>query len=532
MAMEYITDHPRPQSNAVFFSPRSVDTTVVHGKIAAMVDIIIDGETLRVDETKNLLHAVNETKKHHIPHICFHPSLPVSGNCRMCLVELGSAIKDANGETIKWTPKLQPACNTSVREGMHVLNMKSSKVRTFRRMLMEMYLVNHPLDCPVCDKSGECTLQNYAYTYGAGKTRFAFDKRRTEKKRISDRIVRDQNRCIHCGRCQSFFENVTKDTPYFRVHRGSHMEFDTFVGHEWQNDYQGNTVDLCPVGALTAADFRFKRRAWYLDAKPYICMSCASGCAVDLHSDERIGDGIIRMTPRRNDKINGSIICDSGRFGFHALNDRKRRLTSARIGGKDAPLDAAAASFDARLASHAPDRVAVIASASYSNEDCAALKEHFSSIGYAVDFRITQEQITGDTERADDLLRSRDRHPNSAGAAAAGCKDAVTARAMIEKLGTDYTAAVIVMDTVLEADTALMTALTATKADLFVFASHTSAVTAKASVVLPITAYGEYDGTFVNRIGIPQFVRSAVTPPAGVPSLRAMVHRLEKKIAV
>ncbi|MEK6796927.1 MAG: 2Fe-2S iron-sulfur cluster-binding protein [Spirochaetota bacterium] len=499
-----------------------------------MVDIIIDGETLRVDEKKNLLHAVNETKKHHIPHICFHPTLPVSGNCRMCLVELGSAIKDASGETIKWTPKLQPACNTAVREGMHVLNMKSAKVRAFRRMLMEMYLINHPLDCPVCDKSGECTLQNYAYTYGAGKTRFAFKKRRTEKKKISDRIIRDQNRCIHCGRCQSFFETVTRDAPYARVHRGSEMEFDTFRDHEWENDYQGNTVDLCPVGALTAADFRFKRRVWYLDKKPSLCMSCATGCAIDIHSDpNRIGEGIVRITPRVNEKINGSIICDRGRFGYRSGNDRTRRLLTARIGGKGSTLDAAVAAFDARLSSHTPRHIAVIASAWYSNEDNAALKDHFLSMGITdIDHRITDEQLSGSTELLDELLISRDRHPNSLGAAEAGCRADTPARTLIDRLGADITAAVIVLDPVLEAMDDIMTALLATKAELFIFSAHANAITDRAAVSLPITALGESEGTFVNRIGIPQFVRRAITPPAGVLPLRDMVHRLEKKLAV
>ncbi|MBI4976442.1 MAG: (2Fe-2S)-binding protein [Spirochaetes bacterium] len=499
-----------------------------------MTDIIIDDETVSVDEKKNLLQAVNETGRHFIPHFCFHPTLKVSGSCRMCLVEIGSIVKDPSGaESIRMVPKLQPACNTAVREGLIVRNEKSDKVREFRKSLIELYLTNHPLDCPVCDKSGECTLQDYAYEYGAGKTRYTFPKRRAQKKKISEKIIREQNRCIHCGRCQQYFETYTGDTPYFRTNRGGKMEFDIFPGHEWSGNYQGNTIDLCPVGALTAVDFRFKRRVWFLDRKEYLCLGCANGCNIHIHTDsKRPVDGIMRVTPRRNDKINGFFMCDEGRFSHPKTAAPLKRLTTPLIRGSETTFDAALAECDRVLNAHAPERIAALVSAYASVEDLVAMKNDLTERGIKdIDYRITDAQISGNTDTGDAFLLSVDRHPNSLGAVEAECRGSVTARDMASRLGTTYAAAVIVTDPIVDADEALINALLAKASDLIVFAAHESRLTHAAAAALPIAAFGEIEGTFINRTGIPQFVTRAVTPAHEAPQIKDLVHRMERRLA-
>jgi len=250
-----------------------------------------------------------------IPYYCWHPALSVVANCRMCEVEVGA--KDAKTGEIKMLPKLVPACQTPARD-LTVLCTDSSKVKEHQRMIMEYLLLNHPLDCPVCDQAGECGLQDYSFHYGQAVHRFVEERTVNPRKDVSDLIQLNMDRCIMCTRCVRFTREISQTGELEVTNRGSHAEIDVFPGETVVNPLAGNVVDLCPVGALLDKDFLHRQRAWFLSKHSSICTRCSTGC--NISAEENRG-ALWRFKPRHNPHVNDYWMCDEGRYSYKAAND-------------------------------------------------------------------------------------------------------------------------------------------------------------------------------------------------------------------
>ncbi|RPI07183.1 MAG: NADH-quinone oxidoreductase subunit G, partial [Zetaproteobacteria bacterium] len=296
-----------------------------------MPRLTIDGVEITTAGPTTILEAAKSAGIE-IPHYCYHPGLSVVGQCRMCQVE------------VEKMPKLATACNTAVTDGMAV-STNSPRVEKARRAVLEFYLLNHPLDCPVCDRGGECPLQDYTLKYGPGESRTVEEKvQRAKHKILGPHIVFDAERCILCTRCVRFCHEVPRTGELGVFSRGDRSEINLFPGKVLDNAYSGNVIDLCPVGALTSREYRFQSRPWDLVRHtPSVCPLCSAGCnvIVDVRNRQR-GDEILRIRPRENQAVNRWWMCDEGRFGFGYHHDPSRLRTALRREGAaqvETPLD-------------------------------------------------------------------------------------------------------------------------------------------------------------------------------------------------
>ena len=275
-----------------------------------------------------------------VPRYCYHKKLSSPGNCRMCLIEMGmpklgpdrKPELGADGmPVINWMPRPQISCAQDVTDGMGV-RTNSPLVEECRRGVMEFLLINHPLDCPICDQAGECELQEFSVEYGNAASRFLENKVKKPKNvELGPRVTLDDERCILCSRCIRFCQEIAKDDVLGFVDRGSHTVLTAHPGKRLENNYSLNTVDICPVGALTSSDFRFKMRVWFLKETKSICTSCATGCNTIIGTRE---DVIYRQTPRENDAVNSSWMCDYGRLNFGYIESERRLLEPRMFSGE------------------------------------------------------------------------------------------------------------------------------------------------------------------------------------------------------
>jgi NADH-quinone oxidoreductase subunit G len=281
-----------------------------------MATILINGREYTLPEGEKL-NAIQAAQRFgvEIPYYCWHPALSVVANCRMCEIEVGS--KDPKTGEVKMIPKMVPGCQTPAKDGT-VLVTDSEKVKAHQRMVMEYLLINHPLDCPVCDQAGQCGLQDYSYEHGQAAHRFVEERIVNPRKDVSDAIQLNQDRCIMCTRCVRFTREITQTAELQVMRRGSHAEIDIFPGHPIDNPLAGNVVDLCPVGALLDKDFLHKQRFWFLSRHDSICTRCSTGC--NVYAEENRGQ-IWRFRARNNPQVNDYWICDEGRSSYKAAND-------------------------------------------------------------------------------------------------------------------------------------------------------------------------------------------------------------------
>jgi NADH-quinone oxidoreductase subunit G len=282
-----------------------------------MATVIINRTEYPIPEGEKL-NAIQMAKRVgiEIPYYCWHPALSVVANCRMCEIEVGT--KDAKTGEIKLLPKLVPGCQTPAKD-LTVLVTDSPKVKEHQRMIMEYLLLNHPLDCPVCDQAGECGLQDYSYEYGQASHRFVEERLVNPRKEVSSLIQLNQDRCIMCTRCVRFTREITQTGELEVVRRGNHAEIDIFAGHTLDaNPLAGNVVDLCPVGALLDVDFLHKQRVWFLSKHDSVCTRCSTGC--NITAEENKGR-LWRFKPRSNPHVNDYWICDEGRYSYKSAND-------------------------------------------------------------------------------------------------------------------------------------------------------------------------------------------------------------------
>jgi NADH-quinone oxidoreductase subunit G len=357
-----------------------------------------------------------------VPHYCYHPKLPVAGNCRMCLVEFGTPAMGPDRKPVMnpdGTPKIAKsprpaiACATPTSPGMEIYT-NTPGVKQMREGVLEFLLINHPLDCPICDQAGECKLQEYSVDYGQAASRFVEEKVHKPKHvDLGPRIVLDDERCILCSRCVRFTKDIVGDDALGFVNRGSHNTLTAYPGKAFDNNYTLNTVDICPVGALTSKDFRFQMRVWFLKETRSLCTSCATGCNIVVGSRE---EKIYRYEPRENDAVNSCWMCDYGRLNYKWINS-EHRLAEARIGKDTATWTRALSEISGKLNKATPGSVAIVASARQTNEELFLLSK------LAKKFVALTDSIPRIKE-SDKLLLSPDRNPNGNGAKLTGISPA------------------------------------------------------------------------------------------------------------
>lgn len=283
-----------------------------------MATVIVNNQPVDIgDEKLNLIQAALKGGVF-IPHYCWHPALTVVASCRMCLVEVGEKKPDGS---VQMQPKVVPACQTPAKDGTVVVT-DSQKAKYAQEQTLESLLINHPLDCPVCDKAGECTLQDFTYNYGRSESRMIDEKfAPPNKPNIGEQISLFTDRCIMCSRCVRFTREISGTAELTIINRGEHAEIDIFPGEPCNNKLAGNVVDLCPVGALCSNDFLYKQRVWYLKHAKSVCPDCSTGCSIYVDSNK---DVTYRLRPRENPQAQGYFMCDEGRFGFHYVNAEQR----------------------------------------------------------------------------------------------------------------------------------------------------------------------------------------------------------------
>ncbi len=297
-----------------------------------MPKLIIDGQEVEFTEGESVLQA-GLRAGWDIPHYCYHPGLSVVASCRLCLMEM--KMPHPKTKEMDWAPKLVPSCQTPAKEGMEV-RFNSQKVKDSQRECMEYFLLNHPLDCPVCDQAGECYLQDYSEKFGSSTSRMVDPKHKNPKKDIGSKTLLYSDRCVMCSRCVRFCDEIAGTGELCIVSRGSRSEIDVFPGMPLENDIQGNVVDICPVGSLLDKDFLMEQRVWYLQSVDSICPGCSTGCAI--HVDHNKGQ-VWRLKPRFNPGVNDWWICDEGRYGWKYVHDGSRlnRLIVRRGGSTESP---------------------------------------------------------------------------------------------------------------------------------------------------------------------------------------------------
>ncbi len=383
-----------------------------------MVNVQVNGAWHQFPKGTRLIEACEQAGSY-VPRYCYHKKLSSPGNCRMCLIEMGmpkmgpdrKPVLDDDGKPeINWMPRPQICCASDVSEGLGV-RTNSPLVEECRRGVMEFLLINHPLDCPICDQAGECRLQEFSVEYGRQDSRFLENKVKKPKNvELGPRVTLDDERCILCSRCIRFSKEIAKDDVLGFIDRGSHTVLTAHPGKRLENNYSLNTVDICPVGALTSADFRFKMRVWFLKETKSFCTSCATGCNTLIGTREGV---IHRQTPRENDAVNSCWMCDYGRLNFDYLQSERRLLEPlVREENKLQPATwkHAIESAAAQLKPYIGWQTAVLASGRMTNEELWLAKRLAKLLG------TTLIDIVPRTGPGDDILLSEDRNPNTNGA--------------------------------------------------------------------------------------------------------------------
>lgn len=477
----------------------------------------INGKAVEVPAGTTVIQAFKASGQD-IAHYCWHPGLSVAGVCRLCMVQ------------IEGQAKLQIGCNTVVTEGM-VVNNQSQPVKDAVKWGLDFHLINHPLDCPICDQAGECGLQDQYMHYGKYDPEMAAPKQKKHKVvDLGPTIVLDTERCILCSRCVRFCEEVTKTNELGIYNRGDRSEIGTVHGKELNNNYSVNTVDICPVGALTSKDFRFRQRVWYLKEASSICTGCSTGCNVNVYYNE---EGTWRVKPVQNDKVNGYWMCDKGRDIYKFVN-KEARLKTAKVGSKDqwklteggqAAKDIGEKLRQAAKADGA-DKIALVVTGQYNNEEYDALFELFyRTLGVKDIFHWVNnpEDMAG----FDGILFRGDRNPNTKG---------LTSR--LEKLGVKtqwldleknvkagrYKYVVVAgpeNNSVFPDLEAKIKMLSQAPNLVWLTAGRSEALDAATAVTtqIPLKTFIEKEGTYTNYAGIEQKVKRGTTIIAGALTL-------------
>ncbi len=481
-----------------------------------MPTITVDGRSIDCAPGAMLLPVLIENGIH-VPHYCWHPKLSIDGSCRLCQVE------------VEGSPKLVIACNMPVRDGM-VVHTTSPAVQTARRGVLELLLVNHPLDCPICDKAGECSLQDYSFAYGSRVGRSQEPRRKQQKRKdIGPRMVLDQERCILCRRCVRFCREITGTNELGVFNMGDRSVLDVMEDRPLANDYSICTADVCPVGALESKDFHHKLRVWFLKKTESVCPSCANGCNVTVN---HYRDRIWRLMPRRNDAVNDTWMCDHGRLNYQYINDANRlRAPLLRRNGQLETCEwdeavAATATQLRRIARTTDGRgVGAVASPHLTNEESF----RFAQLLQALNVASTDVAVV--VGNSDHFLIKPEKAANARGARDVGLQPrsgGVGLPAMLEAAASGQIRGLYVCGPDLWETTPrpLLEKAIDRLECLIVQDIVRSPLAERAHVVLPSLTFAEKSGTFTNGAGRVQRLHRAIEPPDGQPSDGDVFSRL------
>ncbi len=492
-----------------------------------MATIIIDGQSIDCTDNVTVLQAALEAGWD-VPHYCYHPGLSVVASCRLCLMEL--KLPHPKTKEMGWAPRLFPSCQTPVKDGLEV-RFDTEKIAENRRHCMEYYLLNHPLDCPVCDQAGECYLQDYSQKFGDSSSRMVEVKNKNPKKDIGSKTLLYQDRCVMCSRCVRFCDEVAGTGELCIVDRGSKSEIDIFPGIPLENELQGNVVDICPVGSLLDKDFLMDQRVWSLKRAKSVCPGCSAGCAI--HVDHNAGQ-VWRLKPRFNPGVNDWWMCDEGRFGWKHVHDPKRlnRLMVRRGAETESPdwsvlPELARYRFERAGSDAGTDKIGALLSPFMSCEEAWLLVRFIR--GVAPESVLAMGRVPTDGEdrtfpkgsngSTPKFTIRAEKCPNRRGIEmvlkGAGGRvisfDAFVKLASSGALAAAWVAGGYPNDWVTKA----LGSAAAKVGDLFAQDMFENAVTEAAAVVVPSCSWAERSGCFVNHQGRVQPFESAIAPLDG-----------------
>ena len=463
----------------------------------------LDGKTVEFEPGEKILSAAMRAGIQ-IPHYCYHPGMSVVATCRMCMVDV---IDMGNGRP---APKLQTSCSMDAVEGMKVETM-NEKVKDAKELVMEYLLINHPLDCPICDQSGECVLQDYSFEFGSGKSEMEYSKRVYGWRDIGTFVALERNRCIHCTRCDRFTREITGTNEFGMFNRGHELTVDTYSDRPMTNQFQGNMADICPVGAITEKEFRFKRRVWKLKKTPSICVGCSTGCNVTIEYDK---NEVFRLKPRDNPDVNKWWMCDQGRLTYKDLNIRENRIAhplgKTAEGFQEISWENAFSAIREKISELQPT----------SNEVIGLVDTHASNEELYLFKKLLKEGFDSDQLFFPDLeweqpvsdffinsLITSDKSPNRAGARMLGLKGAKSSEEVNSKI-PNGTKVLLVFGKPFEDENLLSQA---GNIPLVInIAAWQSGWSETADVTLPGRLHSEKDATYTNKAGRVQRVNTAI----------------------
>ncbi len=467
-----------------------------------MVKIKIDGKEYEVNEKKNLIDAAKEVGVE-IPYFCYHPALSIVGMCRMCLIE------------IEGNPKLQAACNTPVKEGLSIIT-QSVRVKEAREGTMEFLLANHPLDCPVCDKAGECDLQDNAFSSGKSYSRFEFPKRNIPQEEIGDNLIINHNRCIICYRCVRFEEEKVGESNLGLFQRG----YDSIIGlakdKPITHNYQGALADICPVGALLNKKTLFKSRVWWYKTAKSICHGCSTGCNIETNVRD---NKMYRYMVRENPELDMYFLCDKGRFDIDWLNENRLFAYHEKGVPSESTVVIPKILEEIKKAS----KIGIIGGAHESNENLSQILQEVKKWNkeVALEVRVSEGQYH---PKQVDFLMTNDPHPNTRGALDLGFSHPSQLEGMI----SEFNSGKINLLFILKED--IPKGLSGSGKIIVLHTNITPSVK-DADFAVPIKTFAEQTGSFTNKNGVKQYFELAMNPILGLPSSGEFFKRLSLELA-
>ena len=473
--------------------------------MSEMVNITINGVKMQAIKSSLLIDKLLD-ENIHIPHFCYHQALGKDGNCRMCMVE------------IEGQKRPQIACDTPIKDGM-IVRTTGKNIEKVRRDILELELINHPIDCPTCDQAGECKLQDYYMESGFYESRINIESKNHARKRvdIGSNVMLDQERCVLCTRCVRFCANITQTHELGVIARADHSVIGIFPGHPLNNPYAMNVIDLCPVGALTNKDFRFKQRVWFLESFEAICNGCSKGCSiyVDHRKEKYKDDQIFRFRPRINKNVNGHFICDYGRLSY--TNESENRFETPLLNKIETTIETIIPSLFKELSTNKDILFVLGSNLSYEemlNIKNLALKLNAKISGYSPN--------TFDESFKDDYLRTNDKTAN---------------RTSFKEIEIDETKEyfdvslnnssliVIIENSYFDSNEKLLE-----NKKLISLFSHKNSTIEYSNIAIPIASFYEKSGTYINKDGIKQKVVSKINRNNPMQTITSIIEHLKSMI--
>jgi len=469
-----------------------------------MAEVFIDNERYEFEGDHMALQFILDLGKE-VPFFCYHPSMSIPGNCRQCMVKAGQYLKDKetgeyeldeNGERkVRWFPNPQISCSLKLQDGMVIQTQETSEeAERAQKDTLEFLLINHPLDCPICDQAGECPLQIQTYKYGPEGSRFEVKKvHRPKRVQLGPRVTLDAERCINCTRCVRFTEEISETYQLTIVSRGDNNYPMTAPSETFDDAYSLNTVDICPVGALTETDFRFKARVWEMNQTPSIDITNAKGCNVDLWTRDNL---VLRITPRHNEEVNDYWMPDVSREANRLFNENRVSRPSIKLDGSNqanTSWNNAIETFAEVLESHDSSELAVIGSPHASVEENYIFNKFFNLLG-AANTKFTPHIIPG---AGDDFLMTDDQAPNANGCRLIGLDE--TDQAELQRAVAAAKVVIVLSDDLVGRD--VLTADTLDGKYLISLDTNQNDTTKLADLVIPITCVAEHAASYISIDG-------------------------------